>query len=237
MKSAIVLGLILAGAACAGHAASFDCNKAATDEETAVCDDPKLSEMDTLLGRAFAEAKKSSASDKEDSARTMAIARVFLAQRGTCGSKRSCLIASYAGALEGYTTVGSSVSIPSWVDAPTIADGRAPQSRSLPTVAGQCVSTQIAEVTPRLGDGGKPKPEDFDSGTAVDFANGGHQVSYNREPALLNSRRGDTVVMCLIAVPQLCPRDDDRGKSYLVTNTRTHQTWTLGDSQHMCGGA
>jgi uncharacterized protein len=232
-----ILAMVGLVAATSAHAASFDCTKAATVDERAVCADPRLSAMDTLLGRAFAEAKKAAAADAEDTARLMAIARVFLAQRHACGATRSCLIASYAGALDGYVSVGSTVTIPSWVDAPLIADGKAPPSRSLPTVPGRCVTTQVEGVTPRLGDGGPVKPSDFDMGTAINFSNGGHQVSYEREPALIASRPGDSVVMCLISIPQLCPPGDDRGRSYMVTNRRTQQTWTLGDSQHMCGGA
>ena len=229
--------VLLVSAMSASHAASFDCAKAVTVEEKTVCADPRLSAMDTLLGRAFVEARTSSASNKRDSAKVMAVARVFLRQRQTCGASRACLIGSYVGALDGYMSAGSSVTIPSWVDAPAIAGGDAPPSRSLPTVPGTCVSTQVAEVHPRLGDGGPAKDEDYDTGTAVEFANGGHQVSYSREAALLGSRRGDQVIMCLISIPQLCPPGDDRGRSYTVTNIRTQQTWTLGDSQHMCGGA
>ena len=149
----------------------------------------------------------------------------------------SCLVASYAGALDGYAGAGSSVQTPSWIDADVISGGAAPTSQTLPTSPGQCVSTRIAEVHPRLGGDGPVKSEDFDAGTAVEFDNGGHQVSYNREQALLTSHPGDSVIMCLIAIPQACPQGDDRGRSYLVTNTRTRQTWELPDSQHMCGGA
>jgi len=221
----------------AGHAASFDCAKAVTVEEKTVCADTRLSAMDTLIGRAFAEARKFSGGEKEDTAKVMAVARVFLRQRQTCGSSRSCLIGTYVGALEGYINNGSSVTIPSWVDAPAIAGNCAPPSGTMPTVLGQCVSTQVTEVHPRFSDGGPAKDEDYDAGTAVEFANGGYQVSYDREPALLGSRHGDQVIMCLISIPQLCPPGDNRGRSYTVTNVRTQQTWTLGDSQHMCGGA
>jgi hypothetical protein len=89
--------------------------------------------------------------------------------------------------LEGYITLGSTVEAPAWVDAPTISDGDAPSSTSLPTEAGHCVSTKVTSITPRLGDGGPIKPEDFDSGTAINFGNGGYQVSYDKEPALLRA--------------------------------------------------
>lgn len=219
------------------QAASFDCAKARAPEELAVCADPQLSELDGVLGAAFAEAKKFSKDDPQDSRKLMAVAKVFLKQRHACGARRSCLAASYAGALEGYVNLGATENIPAWIDAPVIADGQAPASRSLATAPGTCTSAHVESVTPRLGDGGPIKPSDYDSGTAINFDNGGGQVSYDREPALLNSRRGDPVVMCLVAIPQMCPPGDDRGRSYMVTNLRTRQTWTLGDSEHMCGGA
>jgi uncharacterized protein len=224
-------------AATSAQAASFDCAKSASVEERAVCADPQLSDLDSKLGKAFSQAKEASGSDKHEMERLMAVARAFLAQRHACGAARACLIASYAGALEGYSTVGSEVAMPSWIDAPTIADSKAPPSSALPTTLGQCVSTTVKDVMPRLGDGGPIKPEDFASGTAINFANGGYQVSYDRETALLDSRRGDSVVMCLIALPRACPPGDDRGRSYMVTNLRTKRTWTLPDSEHLCGGA
>ena len=219
------------------RAASFNCLKASTLEEHTICNDPQLSNLDSLLGRAFSEAKKSSAADVEDKAKLMSVAQAFLEQRQTCSTRRSCIVSSYVGALEGYITLGSTVEAPAWVDAPTISDGDAPSSTSLPTEAGHCVSTKVTTITPRLGDGGPIKPEDFDSGTAINFGNGGYQVSYDKEPALLSSRRGDPVIMCLVWISQQCPKGDDRGRFYLVTNMRTHRTWTLPDSEHMCGGA
>ena len=46
----------------------------------------------------------------------------------------------------------------------------------LPTQIGQCTSTTIKDVTTRLQDGTSNKPIPG-SGSAVDFANGGYQVS------------------------------------------------------------
>ena len=240
MKRQVSASLVAAFASfsnCAARGASFDCARATTVEEQAVCADPGLSSLDSLLGQAFAKAKKDSASDQQEMARVMAVARAFLKQRQACSSARSCLVASYAGALDGYGSAGSNVQIPAWIDANVISGGRAPDSDVLPKSPGQCVSTRVAEVHPRLGGDGPVKSADYDSGTGVEFDNGGHQVSYNREPALMTSYPGDSVVMCLISIPQLCPHGDDRGRSYLVTNLRTKKTWTLPDSQHMCGGA
>ena len=219
------------------QAASFNCLKASTLVEHKICDDPQLSSLDSLLGRAFSEAKKFSAEDVEDKARLMSVAQAFLEQRQACSARRSCIVSSYVGALEGYITLGSTVEAPAWVDAPTISDGVAPSSTSLPTEAGHCVSTKVKSIMPRLVGDGPIKPKDWDSGTAINFDNDGYQVSYEKEPALLGSRPGDPAIMCLVWIPHPCPEGDDRGRFYLVTNMRTHRTWTRPDSEHMCGGA
>jgi hypothetical protein len=100
----------------------------------------------------------------------------------------------------------------------------------LPTQIGDCVSTTIQEIGTRLD--GVP-----DSGSAVMFANGGVQVGYDRVAAIEQSRVGDAVRMCLQSIPHNCPRGDDRGRVYRVTNLRTQQTWVRPDSSHSCGGA
>ena len=75
------------------------------------------------------------------------------------------------------------------------------------------------------------------TGSAVVLANGIHGVNYDQVPAVDTSRRGDPVLACLIELPTHCPPGDERGRWYTVTNLRTLQSWTLPDSQHMCGGA
>ena len=109
----------------------------------------------------------------------------------------------------------------------------APHGR-LPQRVGLCVETRIKSVETRLVDGSAPIAG---SGSAVGFDNGGYQVSYDTVPAIEHSRRGDPVRMCLISIPQGCPRGDDRGRLYKTTNLRTHRSWTLRDAEHMCGGA
>jgi hypothetical protein len=106
----------------------------------------------------------------------------------------------------------------------------------LPTQIGQCTNTTIKDVTTRLVDGGTNKPI-RDSGSAVDFVNGGYQVSYDTIPEITQSRAGDPVTMCLVSIPQGCPPGDKRGRTYKTTNLRTHGSWTLPDAEHMCGGA
>jgi hypothetical protein len=99
----------------------------------------------------------------------------------------------------------------------------------LPVRVGQCVMTAIKEVRTRLDTPG--------SGSAVSFENGGTQVGYETVPAIEHSRPGDRVRMCLVSVPKNCPKGDERGRVYRTTNLRTHQSWTMPDSAHMCGGA
>src|SRR5579872_7417715 len=106
----------------------------------------------------------------------------------------------------------------------------------LPTQIGQCSRTTIKDVTTRLVDGATNQPIPG-SGSAVTFANGGYQVSYDTIAAIVQSRPGDSVTMCLASIPKGCPPGDKRGIVYKTTNLRTHGTWTLPDSEHSCGGA
>lgn len=99
-----------------------------------------------------------------------------------------------------------------------------------PTRIGQCVGTRVKEVGTRL----ENTPG---SGSLVTFTNGGVQVSYDQVREVDESRPGDRVSMCLVSIPKDCPPGDDRGRTYKTTNKRTGQSWTLPDSEHMCGGA
>jgi hypothetical protein len=99
--------------------------------------------------------------------------------------------------------------------------------------------TSITEISDRFGKKLSPlPPEDgYDPGTAIDYANEGHQVSYSKETAILRSKIGDKVKMCLVKIPKNCPPGDDRGRVYNTKNLRTGEAWSLADSQHECGGA
>lgn len=102
----------------------------------------------------------------------------------------------------------------------------------LPRKVLTCGGSTITQTGPRLeGD------TTNDSGTSVSFRNGIYQVSYDKEEAILQSKKGDHVMICLVFVPKGCPKGDTRGRIYTTTNLRTLQSWTLPDSQHSCGGA
>jgi len=115
--------------------------------------------------------------------------------------------------------------------------GEAQRRAAPPRLAvGTCVRTTIREVSQRLEDGATHRPMPG-SGSAVEFANGLYQVSYDEVPEVNQSRRGDPVFVCLMSLPQHCPPGDVRGKVYTTTNLRTQESWTLPDAEHGCGGA
>ena len=111
-----------------------------------------------------------------------------------------------------------------------------PRNDPPPTRPGTCAYTHVRQVTQRLEDGVTHRVIP-DSGSAVQFANGLYQVSYDQVAAVNASRRGDAVWICLMTLPQNCPPGDDRGKLYTTTNLRTQESWTLPDAEHGCGGA
>jgi hypothetical protein len=103
------------------------------------------------------------------------------------------------------------------------------KAEDLPTEIGACSETTIEDIGYRLGDA--------ESGSAISYANGGGQVSYDTIPEIHRSRVGDPVRLCLVSIPEDCPPGDDRGKVYSATNLRTGESWEAPDSQHSCGGA
>jgi len=119
---------------------------------------------------------------------------------------------------------------------PHLVEWRSVQGK--PTKEGDCSVTQISAKRTRLqtlyfG----AKLDSPGSGSAVEFANGVFQVSYETERAIEESSIDDPVKVCLIHVPKDCPPNDDRGKLYSATNIRTNAQWVLYDSAHGCGGA
>jgi uncharacterized protein len=208
---------------------SFDCAKAKAPDEIAICADEQLAQLDRLAALAYDEARHASG---RSSAR--ATARDGLAARSHCGADRDCIMSVQVATILKFQQLGATVILPDWAMSATMDGSNAGGGGALPTEIGQCVNTTIVEITSRFQADINADPTD---GSAVNFANGGHQVSYEKEPPLIHSRVGDPVLMCLVEIPQDCPPGDDRGRIYTTTNLRTQESWTLSDSQHSCGGA
>jgi hypothetical protein len=103
-----------------------------------------------------------------------------------------------------------------------------------PVKVGDCTVTKVAWKGTRLNIDG----EDVEgSGSAVKFADGIYQVSYETVNEVDASQVGDPVRICLALLPSDCPKGDNRGKQYGVADLRTGKRWYLPDSEHMCGGA
>jgi len=101
----------------------------------------------------------------------------------------------------------------------------------LPEAVGRCAQTTITQTGSRL-EGTSP----YDSGSNVNFSNGGYQVTYGSVDGIIHSQVGDPVRMCLVEIPQGCPPGDDRGRVYTTTNLRTGESWRLANASHGCGG-
>lgn len=135
-----------------------------------------------------------------------------------------CFALAACGPAGGSTHVDAPAAKPAETPAATAA------ANGVPTRVGDCVQTTVREVGYRLqGVAG--------SGSAILYANGLGQVSYDTLAGIDHSRPGDAIRLCLVSLPQDCPPGDDRGKIYAATNQRTGGTWSEADSEHMCGGA
>lgn len=107
-----------------------------------------------------------------------------------------------------------------------------PPEHGFPKV-GACYVTTVTAIEGRL-EGDTVTGE---SGSQVKFRNGLLQVSYETVPEIVHSRIGDKVTMCVVKLPEDCPRGDFRGVVYRTRNWRTKESWVLPNAEHICGGA
>lgn len=108
----------------------------------------------------------------------------------------------------------------------------------LPIKVGQCSKTTVSRVETRLVSGTPGHYQNVPgSGSAIVYANGGYQVSYDTIQGIEDSHAGDEVNLCLLSIPTDCPAGDNRGRYYGATNLRTGESWEARDAQHLCGGA
>lgn len=213
---------------------SFDCRKASQPDEKAICADPQLSAMDVLIADAYKKFEPAFGGDKKQ------MARALIAERQACASDATCIAFAQYDALQTFGVM------PSWVEAyaealigrkALEAGKQAPKGvdQPMPEKVGQCAVTRIAELTTRFGEPLQSASDD--AGSAVGFSNGGGMVSYDRDAGLVGSNVGDRAAVCLLSIPRDCPPGDERGRFYYGVDLDTGTSWTLPDSQHMCGGA
>lgn len=74
-------------------APSFDCQKARSASERAICADPELAALDTEMARLYAQSRKAAAADKTSS--LIVQQRVWLKRRAACGAEGACLKALF----------------------------------------------------------------------------------------------------------------------------------------------
>ena len=140
------------------------------------------------------------------------------------------VVAVFAGGFI-YLSINNSSVQPSQAPSVTISV----QSSGLPTQIGQCDSTNVSWLGYRLS--GVPTSTAIRSGSAIQYSDGGSQVSYETVSGIENSQIGDPINLCLVSIPTDCPPGDSRGKVYKAINLRTGESWEEADSEHMCGGA
>ncbi|TPN86512.1 hypothetical protein FJ987_06135 [Mesorhizobium sp. CU2] len=231
----LIPAFLMASSPALADGPSFDCRKAQLPTEKAICADPQMSAIDALVTKAYGGFEPAFGGDKRK------IARALVADRNACKSDAACIVSAQNNALQTYGFA------PPWVQDYNVAligkkalDLAAhtpnPADQPLPASVGKCGFTHIKTLTTRLGDDPleTAPPE---GGSAATFTNGGGAVSYDREPGLASSKVGDPVVMCLLAIPRDCPKDDLRGKVYYGIDLALKGTWALPDSEHLCGGA
>lgn len=226
ISSFFIAGILLTTAA---QAAGFDCTRALSTDEKIVCGDIQLSHLDDVFNARYGAARKEYPDDD-----TIRSARNFLADRRDCGSDRACILSAYLAVL--WEISPDKSSFMQGISAKSLTGGRQLKASDIPTKVGRCGVTTILSVHPRLDNGGAPvTDEDFGGGTGIDYANDGYQVSYGREEALIRSKPGDPVTLCLVEIDRDC-KPDESGRLFLATNGRTKESWILPDAQHKCGG-
>jgi len=210
-------------------AASFDCTKAQSKDEIAICKNAYLGEMDSLVSAAYA-------TYEAEFQKKGAVAKAFLADRRACAGDEACIATVQSRMLETYG------SAPPWVydfakalmaRKAWILSRKGSEANHAPQI-GECVVTRISSFTTRFGE---PVTDDnADAGASIGFAAGVGQVSYDRD-GLYGVKNGDRSVVCLMSRPHDCPDGDDRGIYYFTYDIDANAQWDMADAQHMCGGA
>ena len=217
---------------------SFDCSKATTADEKAICANPVLADIDVLIAEAYRGYEPRFQPKKR-------IARQLLKERGACGGDHACIAAVLSSTYDTYITGHDrELKVEPWVrsyatgmigrKAAALARETDGIERALPESPGQCARTRINKVITRFGE-----PLDspgMDDRIIIRYENGGHQMSYSNE-GLRDIQVGHEAIICLMRIPHDCPEGDERGRYYYTLDLETYRQWTMPDSSHFCGGA
>ncbi|MEM8731854.1 MAG: lysozyme inhibitor LprI family protein [Pseudomonadota bacterium] len=89
------------------QAQSYDCSKAITADEKAVCASPRLSALDTEMAQIYEQIEEcalmGTRGDVQDSQ------RAFMAQRASCGADDTCLVKLYSDRVADLKTIENGV--------------------------------------------------------------------------------------------------------------------------------
>jgi S1-C subfamily serine protease len=112
----IVVGLIGVAVPKSAHATSpsFDCNKASTPDEFAICSTSKLAELDNIGAAGFNFVRR-----RYGTTRARKVGRPLLKHRQACGSNQNCIIQRQIEAVQAYQRLGAPIRFPQWLTNPT----------------------------------------------------------------------------------------------------------------------
>jgi uncharacterized protein len=100
VKSLSLALLLSAGIGGVTKAASFDCNKATTETEIAICNDPELSALDERLSGVYVRGRQVTKNVSGSNLEIQNNQIDWLNKRNQCGSETSCLLLAYQTRLE-----------------------------------------------------------------------------------------------------------------------------------------
>jgi hypothetical protein len=97
---------------------SFDCRKASSPDEFAICGSRKLSELDHIVVAGFDFARL-----HLGKAQALSIARPLLGRRHACGHDQGCILRRQIDAIRPYQRLGVPILLPQWAANSTVDSG------------------------------------------------------------------------------------------------------------------
>lgn len=210
------------------RAASFDCKKAVSKVEQAICADARLSKMDKELAGAYQAALKQPGNQSSYLKKSQI---AWLKERNSCESDTSGMYKNLKSCLTDY------------YDSRIV---ELSQLAYLPQRLNSCVDNIIVGKTTRF-----PGAKVGELGGEILVLTGNHLGFYvvsvdgladeqNTDKYMFKTKNfalKDKVKICLNYIPADCPADDDRGKHYSITNYKNHKSFIGTPNWHSCGGA